>query len=43
MEAAMGSYAILDLTSPWFWIAAAIIVLLLIAALVKVFLFGIAR
>jgi hypothetical protein len=38
MKAAMGSYA----TSPWFWIAVAILVVLLSAAVVKVFLFGIA-
>lgn len=37
----MGLFAILDLTSPWFWIAAAILLLLVVALLLKVFLYGI--
>lgn len=37
----MGSYAILDLTSPWFWIAAAILLVLLVTLVVKFFLFGV--
>jgi ABC-type phosphate transport system auxiliary subunit len=37
----MGSFAILDLTSPWFWIAAAIVLLLLIALVLKFFVYGV--
>lgn len=37
----MGSFAILDLTSPWFWIAAAVLLVLLVALVVKFFIFGI--
>jgi hypothetical protein len=37
----MGSFAVLDLTSPWFWIVAALLLVLLIALLVKIFIFGI--
>ena len=35
----MGSFAILDLTSPWFWIAAATVLLLLVALVLKFFVF----
>ena len=39
LEAAMGSFAILDLTSPWFWIAAVTVLLLLVALVLKFFVF----
>ncbi len=39
----MGSFAILDLTSPWFWIAAAIVLLLVAFLFFKFFIFGIAK
>jgi hypothetical protein len=35
MMITMGSYAVLDLTSPWVWVALAIIVVLALALLVK--------
>lgn len=34
----LGSYALLDLTSPWFWIVAGLIVVLIGAAVLKFFL-----
>jgi hypothetical protein len=39
----MGRYAIADLTSPWFWIVVALVVVLIGALLLKLFLFGITR